>query len=161
MCDYSLHAVASRPAKAGDRLISTSFSRTSTRGFAAEAERDVAVCLLPGTELSFADHVKYYRNWLWPTKAAFNVARFRKVDASSYEPHQDALEFPDGKIVQLTALVRGQRARVLQLPAKAKVEAGSEASRSTLSKPATAPQPALPVSRSGAASRQPSRSWPA
>jgi hypothetical protein len=34
MCDYSLHLVASRPAKVGDKLVSTSFPRTTTRGFA-------------------------------------------------------------------------------------------------------------------------------
>jgi hypothetical protein len=122
MCDYSLHATASRPAKAGDRLISTSFARTVTRGFAAETDRRVAVCLLPGTELSFAQDVKYYRNWFWPAKAGFSVARFCKIEASAYEPHRDALEFPDGKVVRLTALVRGQRAQVLQLPPQAKAE---------------------------------------
>jgi hypothetical protein len=38
MCDYSLHAVASRPAKVGEMLITTSFSG-GTRGFAAEGNR--------------------------------------------------------------------------------------------------------------------------
>jgi hypothetical protein len=36
MCDYSLHAMASRPAKVGETLVTTTFPRTSTRGFAAE-----------------------------------------------------------------------------------------------------------------------------
>ena len=30
MCDYSLHLVASRPARVGDKLISTSFQHTIT-----------------------------------------------------------------------------------------------------------------------------------
>ena len=81
MCDYSLHATASRPAKAGDK-ISTSFSRTSTRGFAAETDRNVAVCLMPGTELGFAENVKYGRNWFWCANTGFSVARFRKIEAS-------------------------------------------------------------------------------
>ena len=34
MCDYSLHALATRPAKVGETLISTTFRGTSTRGFA-------------------------------------------------------------------------------------------------------------------------------
>jgi len=50
MCDYSLHAMASRAAKVGETLVTTTFPRTSTRGFAAEGEPGVAVCLLPGTE---------------------------------------------------------------------------------------------------------------
>jgi hypothetical protein len=37
MCDYSLHAVASRPAQVGETLITTAFPRTSTRGFTSEA----------------------------------------------------------------------------------------------------------------------------
>jgi hypothetical protein len=48
MCDYSLHLVTSRPAKVGDKLVSTKFTNSSTRGFAAIGEPNVAVCLLPG-----------------------------------------------------------------------------------------------------------------
>ena len=61
MCDYSLHEVASRPAKIGETLITTTFRGAGTRGFAAEAEPEVAVCLLPGTELAFADAVSVRR----------------------------------------------------------------------------------------------------
>ena len=46
MCDYSLHNVASRPAKVGDKLVTTKFDFL-TRGFAAIGEPNVAVCLLP------------------------------------------------------------------------------------------------------------------
>src|SRR5262245_24341490 len=51
MCDYSLHATASRPAKIADKLVTTSFVNSSTRGFATVGEPGVAVCLLPGTEV--------------------------------------------------------------------------------------------------------------
>src|SRR5262245_35068959 len=34
MCDYSLHHVASRPAKVGDKLVTTQFNHSITRGFA-------------------------------------------------------------------------------------------------------------------------------
>ena len=47
MCDYSLHHIATRPAKTGDKLISTHFTTTITRGFADPREPNVAVCLLP------------------------------------------------------------------------------------------------------------------
>ena len=50
MCDYSLDLVASRPAKVGDKLVTTKFRDSMTRGFAAIGEPNVAVCLLPGTE---------------------------------------------------------------------------------------------------------------
>ena len=54
MCDYSLQHVLSRPAKVGDRLTTREFNRC-TRGFSALEDVNVAVCVLPGTELSFAD----------------------------------------------------------------------------------------------------------
>ena len=38
MCDYSLHNVTTRPAKVGDKLVTTQFSNSITRGFAAVGE---------------------------------------------------------------------------------------------------------------------------
>jgi hypothetical protein len=52
MCDYSLHVVRTRPAKIEDKLVTSSFQNTITRGFAAVGEPNVAVCLLPGTEIA-------------------------------------------------------------------------------------------------------------
>ena len=59
MCDYSLDLVASRPAKVGDKLVTTEFQNSMTRGFAAIGEPNVAVCLLPGTEIAFEDDVAW------------------------------------------------------------------------------------------------------
>ncbi len=47
MCDYSLHNVTSRPAKIDDKLVSTKFSCSTTRGFAAVGEPNVAVAYFP------------------------------------------------------------------------------------------------------------------
>jgi hypothetical protein len=122
MCDYSLHEVASRPAKTGETLITTTFRGTETRGFAAEAEPEVAVCLLPGTELAFADAVRYDDNWGWKKSTSVRVARFRKVKPDVSYRHHDAIEFPDGSTVLVTTQLRnGQRATVLQLPIGAQV----------------------------------------
>jgi hypothetical protein len=117
MCDYSLHNVASRPAKVADKLVSTNFVGTITRGFAEVGEPNVAVCLLPGTEIAFDRDVNYYDPVSFPTvKVAQKVARFRQIDKEKPHVHHDALEFPDGQIVLLTALCEGQYATVLQLP---------------------------------------------
>ena len=80
MCDYSLHAVASRPAKVGETLATTGFYGTSTRGFAAKEDPGVAVCLLPGTELAFEHDVRYNRNWLSTKRAGFRVADFARLN---------------------------------------------------------------------------------
>ena len=44
-------------AKVSDKL-TTRNSDTGTRGFSASEDANVAVCILPGTELSFADEVR-------------------------------------------------------------------------------------------------------
>ena len=46
------------------------------------------------------------------------LARFRQVDLDKPTRHHDALEFSNGTIVLVTDLTPGQRATVLQLPAK-------------------------------------------
>ena len=119
MCDYSLHLVASRPAEVGEKLISTDFARSITRGFSAPGEPDVAVCLLPGTEIAFEEEVQYDRAFSLFGKARVDhkVARFRQVNMDDPHVHHDALEFPGGQIVMVTRLMPGQRATVLQLPA--------------------------------------------
>jgi hypothetical protein len=125
MCDYSLHAVASRPAKVGDKLITSNFTDTLTRGFSAVGEPEVAVCLLPGTELAFEDEGR--RDYDWLRTLFFNRGRtvaddvgvFRKIDMHDPRAHHDAIEFPDGRIVLLTRLRVGQRATVIQMPARA------------------------------------------
>src|SRR6185312_378560 len=105
MCDYSLHGVASRPAQVGDRLVTTDFRNTLTRGFAAVEEPNVAVCLLPGTELAFEENVQFEAAFGFGYKRLLHkVARFRQVDKDQPSVHHDALEFPDGQIVKLTRL---------------------------------------------------------
>jgi len=130
MCDYSLHNVKSRPAKVGDKLTTRDFG-TGTRGFAASEDASVAVCVRPGTELSFADEVTCLPTGLlgWRDKVIdHKTAIFRQINKEKVAVHHDALEFPDGRIVLLTTLCEGQRAMVLQLPAEPKtaVEAQSQ-----------------------------------
>ena len=112
MCDYSLHLIASRPAKVADKLVSTDFVKSITRGFTEIGHPDVAVCLLPGTEVAFDDDVQYDRAFSMFGKARVEhrVARFRQVNMDDPHVHHDALEFPNGQIVMVTRLVPGQTA---------------------------------------------------
>ena len=118
MCDYSLRAVASRPAEVGETVITTNFRGTSTRGFASERDPNTAVCMLPGTELAFAENVRYDSRWIWPKTLDFRVGKFGEIDPHIPDRHHDAVEFPDGTFVLVTQLCEGQRVSVLQLPAK-------------------------------------------
>ena len=119
MCDYSLQNVKTRPAKVGDKLFTRRFS-SGTGGFSAPEDINVAVCLLRGTELSFAYEVRRSRLWPW-SKNILNhkTAIFRQVNIDCPHAHHDALEFPDGEIVLVTYPMEGQQATVLQLPAAA------------------------------------------
>jgi hypothetical protein len=116
MCDYSLHTVASRDAQTSDVLVSCRFPGTETRGFAAPNDPLTAVCLRPGTELAFDADVRI-KGLFFRRKVGAHLARFREVDTHKPTEHHDALEFSNGRIVKVTDLAAGQRARVLQLPA--------------------------------------------
>ena len=120
MCDYSLHNVASRPARVGDKLTTRDFG-TGTHGFAASEDARVAVCVLPGTELAFAKPVECRSGGLlgWGRRTLdHRTAIFRQINKERLAAHHDALEFPDGQIVLLSILSEDQEAVVLQLPAK-------------------------------------------
>jgi hypothetical protein len=82
------------------------------------------VCVLPGTELSFAEEVRCLSTGLiaWRDKLIeHKTAIFRQINKDKVAMHHDALEFPDGQIVLLTSLCEGQQATVLQLPAEPKI----------------------------------------
>jgi len=125
MCDYSLQSVKSRPARVGDKLITRDFG-AGTRGFATSDDNEVAVCVLPGTELSFATEVRRSSNGLFAWRGKLinhKTAIFRQINKGKVAAHHDALEFPDGQIVLLTLMCVGQEATVLQLPAEPKTPA--------------------------------------
>jgi hypothetical protein len=142
MCDYSLHLIASRPANVADRLVSTDFPASITRGFTEIGQPNVAVCLLPGTEIAFDNVVVYDRAFSMFGKARIEhrVARFRQVNVDDPHVHHDALEFPGGQIVMVTRLVPGQTATVLQLPATAQDHKAPAAEGATLAQGARDPE---------------------
>jgi CBS domain-containing protein len=88
-------------------------------GFAASEDANLAVCVLPGTELSFATEVTCLPIGLlaWREKVIkHKTAIFRQINKERVAAHHDALEFPDGQILLLTFLCEGQQGTVLQLP---------------------------------------------
>ena len=97
MCDYSLHLVASRPAKVGDKLVATVFVKSITGGFAAVGEPDIAVCLLPGTELAFEENVQYQRAFSLFGRACVDhkVARIPAGQRERPEPASRRTRIPE------------------------------------------------------------------
>jgi hypothetical protein len=132
MCDYSLHNMASRPAKVGDKLTTRNFG-AGTRGFSASEDPNTTVCVLPGTELAFTEAVTLAtaESPSGNTAAGNHVAIFRQINKDQPLTHHDALELADGRIVLLTTLCEGQEATVLQLPAQPTTEAEKRAQTRT------------------------------
>ena len=120
MCDYSLESQISRSAQAGDRIKTSAFPNTRTRGFCDCGNGRIAVCVLPGTEISFDQPIGAHGIWSglvnW-FQGRSRLARFRQIETDNAHTHHDALELDNGRIVLLTRLNPGQLATVLQLPA--------------------------------------------
>ena len=80
MCDYSLDLVASRPARVGDKLISTSFPHTITRGFAS-ADDAISPCVcFPAPSLPSRKRSDARLAWSSPGGSA---TRWRSFDKST------------------------------------------------------------------------------
>jgi hypothetical protein len=122
MCDYSLQAVASRPAVVGEKLTITNFG-TGSRGFASPADLKTAICCIPGTELAFDAPIKGFAVFTDDSSDNPSVAIFRQINKEQTHMHHDCLELPNGNQLLLTFLAEGQTATVLQLPAAPKNEA--------------------------------------
>ena len=116
MCDYSLEHLASRPARVGDKLVTTCFHRSFTVGFCSIDEPNVAVCLQPGTELAFDREIELPSRFWRARKLGASMGRFRRVNEGVRAVHHDALELPSGRTVLLSSLREGQCATVIQLP---------------------------------------------
>jgi len=117
MCDYSLEQVASRSAVKGERLITSRFPKSITRGFSSVSDPNTAVCLLPGTEVVFDAHPRLDRFWMFGSRVASSkTARFRQINLQDPHCHHDALEFSDGATILLDRVKPGQIATVIQLP---------------------------------------------
>lgn len=133
MCDYSLKHLASRPAKVGDKLVTSKglnglgYAGGMTTGLFAPEDLMTAVCVLPGTELAFADKAKKAPSQWDKIKALFGLtvntdrhATFCQINKELPYAHHDAVKFSDDSIVLVHDLELGQEITVLQLPAQAK-----------------------------------------
>ncbi len=130
MCDYSLRNLVSRPAVVDDKLTVTKFSSTTSIGFAGPENANVPVCVMPGTELAFADNIKQGNSSVFgfgDKEHAHKTARFRQINLDTPNTHHDALELPDGEVLLLHSLKVGQAVTVLQLPAAPQTEEEAKA----------------------------------
>ena len=132
MCDYSLHNVASRPARVGDKL--------TTRDFRYRYAADSLARRMFGLLFAFFQEPNRHspnlvecghRSLLEWGRKTFDhrTAIFRQINKERAAAHHDALEFPDGQLVCCTSLWEGQEAVVLQLPAQPTTASETEAQK--------------------------------
>jgi hypothetical protein len=92
-------------ARIGDKLVTTSFRTTATRGLAAVEDPTVAVCLQPGTELAFETDIEWRRPFLGffqEKRPSGKAARFRRINTERTDRHHDAIEFANGEILPVS-----------------------------------------------------------
>jgi hypothetical protein len=100
MCDYSLEMYASRPAREGEKYVTTRFTSGSV-GLASAGDCGTAVCVQYDTRL-FLENVPAHIQAGHPGERAEVV--FCRLDHGAYH---DAIRFADGKAVSLQQLGPG------------------------------------------------------
>lgn len=107
MCDYSLEAYRTRPARQGEHLTSHRFP-SGTIGFIAGTDTVTAICLAYDTKLTL-DHIPQ------PLQSALGVQASEPVTFTRLETSlfQDGVRFANGAEVSLQRLGTGVEACVV------------------------------------------------
>jgi hypothetical protein len=116
MCDYSLEAFQSRPARWGEEYISNRFPSGSI-GFVSPGDQSVAICMACDMELELS-HIPSAAQ----AQAGVNESErvtFMQLDGPF---HRDAVRFANGKVLTLQALGAGVTAWLVATPESAKKE---------------------------------------
>lgn len=101
MCDYSLEAFQSRPARRGEEYVSRLFPSGSI-GFVSPGDQSVAICMACDTELELS-HIPS------AAQAQAGVSESERVTFTQVDGpfHRDAVKFANGKVLTLQALGAG------------------------------------------------------
>jgi hypothetical protein len=108
--------IASRIARAGDKLLTISLRPGGSCGFVTVGESGAVVRLLPGTELEFDKAIRFHHRFSGLRFGGCKVAKFRRLSTTVSNGSHNVLELSDGRIVTLTQLATGQAATVRQIP---------------------------------------------
>ena len=108
MCDYSLGAFQSRPARMGEEYISNKFPSGSI-GFDSPGDRSVAICMACDSELKLSRIPRSVQTMA--DVGDSEVVTFTQIDGPM---HRDSVRFRNGKVVTLQKL--GPRVMAWLLP---------------------------------------------
>ena len=115
MCDYSLEAFQSRPARMGEEYISNKFPSGSI-GFVSPGDRSVAICMACDSELELS-HIPSGAQKQAGVSESERVT-FTQVDGPH---HRDSVRFANGKVMTLQVLGAGVTAWLAPAPDAAKI----------------------------------------
>lgn len=107
MCDYSLEAYRSRPAREGEEYVTHRFS-SSAIGFIAPGDATTAVCMAYDTKLQLENIPQSIQTSLGVS--ASKLATFARVEGGVF---QDGVRFDNGAQVTLQQIGPGVKAVVL------------------------------------------------
>ena len=101
MCDYSLEMYGNRPAREGERYVTTRFP-TGTIGLAAVGDSSTAVCMQCDTKLALEEIPQGLQERLGVTSRA--EATFVRLERG---PYYDGVKFGNGREISLQELDAG------------------------------------------------------
>src|SRR5271168_865785 len=116
MCDYSLEAYQSRPARKGEEYISKRFPSGST-GFVSPGDQSVAICMACDMELELS-RIPSGAQKLAGVSESERVT-FTQVDGPY---NRDAVRFANGKVMTMQVLGAGVTAWLAAAPDSTKLE---------------------------------------
>jgi hypothetical protein len=121
MCDYSLEAFRSRPARQGEEYITNRFPSGSI-GFVSPGDQSVAICMACDMELELSRIPS-------GTQAQAGVAETERVTFTQIDGpfNRDAVRFANGKVMTLQALGAGITAWLAAVPDNAKLKPAAAA----------------------------------
>jgi hypothetical protein len=148
MRDYSLESVAKRDAAKSDKIVTSGFQGTVSRGFAFANDHTTAACLRPGTEIAFEKKITDNQGKTYPYTTArfFQLSKEECKRTNNY--YRDALMLPNGTYILLNNLYVGQHAKIIQMPAE-------QSAKVLVSTSTSAPAPAVTSATAPSASRLP------
>lgn len=122
MCDYSLEEYLSRDACVGDLLVTRRFKKFNSMGLVEPCVCNVAVCLLPGTELLLSSIPQLFQEQFGVGPLAQATFEQRELPPKRVG-HRDGVRFRDNdKFVLFQDMDEKIAVAVLAIPAKEPID---------------------------------------
>ncbi|MBU1292717.1 hypothetical protein KJ819_01470 [Patescibacteria group bacterium] len=122
MCDFSLEAMRSRPARVGDLLVTASLGEHDTIGLVSPDDPSVAVCMMPGSRLKVTGGISEALREEMHISPNDRATFTQRQDVKPGENYRDGVHFDchlADVIVLFQDLLAGVELEVLTVPSEA------------------------------------------